>query len=250
MKKALQTHWQEYLIEAWGLGMFMLSACGFTILFFHPDFPIAQSIKNPILRRLLMGMVMATTAILLFYSPWGKRSGAHINPAVTLSFLYLERIDRFDAFFYLLFQVLGGTLAVFLFKWLFFDYVSHQAVSYAITKPGEAGVWVALGFETLLAFTMFITVLIVSNSKLRAYTPFFVGTWIITFITLEAPISGMSINPARTLASAIPANQYSAIWVYLVGPIAGMMLAAVVYREIYIRLFGTCKTLQCAMNGV
>src|SRR5438094_5660031 len=80
VRKALQQHWPEYLMEAAELGAFMLSACAFTVLLWHPASPVHQAIANPTLRRTLTGVAMGLTAIAIIYSPWGKRSGAHFNP--------------------------------------------------------------------------------------------------------------------------------------------------------------------------
>src|ERR1051325_7367080 len=111
---ALRTHWPEYLIEASGLGLFMISACSFTVLFEHPASAVRQAIETPILRHVLTGIAMGLTAIALIYSPWGKQSGAHFNPATTLTFFRLGKIEPWDAFFYVLAQFLGGTAGVLL----------------------------------------------------------------------------------------------------------------------------------------
>src|SRR5947199_287880 len=89
-------HWPEYLIEATCLGLFMLSVCVFGTLFEHPGSPIRQAIGDPLLRRIPMGLAMGLTAIALIYSPFGKRSGAHMNPAVTLTYARLGKITRLD----------------------------------------------------------------------------------------------------------------------------------------------------------
>ena len=95
--RALATHWPEYLMEAVGLGLFMISACAFTVLLEHPASPVRQALSDPWLRRLLIGIAMGLTAVLLIYSPLGKRSGAHLNPAVTLTFWRLGKIETWDA---------------------------------------------------------------------------------------------------------------------------------------------------------
>ena len=92
MHMALKKHWPEYLMEATELGLFMFSACAFTILLFHPSSPIAQAIHDGVLRRLLMGTAMGSTAIAIIFSPLGQRSGAHFNPAVTWTFFRLGKI--------------------------------------------------------------------------------------------------------------------------------------------------------------
>src|SRR6266568_7059461 len=101
LRAALTNHWPEYLMEAAGLGIFMLSACAFAVLLEHPMSPVNEMIENPFVRRILMGIAMGLTAIGIVYSPWGRRSGAHLNPSLTLSFLALGKIAPWDAFFYI-----------------------------------------------------------------------------------------------------------------------------------------------------
>jgi len=81
--EALKSHWPEYLIEAWCLGVFMISACGFAAALFYPRSPLVT--LKPTLRVVLMGLAMGSTAIAIICSPLGKRSGAHFNPAVTIA---------------------------------------------------------------------------------------------------------------------------------------------------------------------
>jgi aquaporin Z len=100
MREALRQHWPEYLMEAAGLGLFMISACVFAILLFHPASPVAGFRGGHLARRALMGLAMGTTAVALIYSPWGQRSGAHLNPAVTLTFLRLGKVRGWDAAFW------------------------------------------------------------------------------------------------------------------------------------------------------
>ena len=89
---ALRQHWPEYLMEAAGLGMFMISACLFGTLLEYPGSPVHNAIADPMLRRVLMGFAMGLTAIGIIYSPWGKQSGAHINPSITMTFFRLGKI--------------------------------------------------------------------------------------------------------------------------------------------------------------
>src|SRR5229473_2753635 len=112
MPGRIRHHWPEYLMEAAGLGIFMISASVFTILFEYPDSPVHQAMPSDFLRRALIGLAMGITAIGIIYSPWGKRSGAHLNPAVTLSFLRLGKIQPWDAAYYITAQFLGGLAGV------------------------------------------------------------------------------------------------------------------------------------------
>ena len=100
MLQRLREHWPEYLIEAWALGTFMVSAGVFTTLIEHPDFGMPDLVPDALLRRALIGLAMGATAVALIYSPWGTRSGAHMNPAVTLTFWKLGRVHGVDALLY------------------------------------------------------------------------------------------------------------------------------------------------------
>ena len=84
MAAALRIHWQEYLIEAAGLAVFMVIA-GICVVFLNTPGAI-RAVASPDLQRTLIGVAMGLTAIAIIYSPWGRRSGAHLNPAVTLAF--------------------------------------------------------------------------------------------------------------------------------------------------------------------
>ena len=183
MIKALQKNWRIYLIEAWALGMFMVSAALFTILLEHPALPLRSLIASAFWRRFFIGLAMGLTAIFLIYSTWGKRSGAHMNPAVTLAFLQLDRIRPADAAWYILAQFAGGTIAVLLFKWLAFDLIAAPEVNFAVTVPGQSGIWPALGLEMLLSFLLLGMVLVLSNHRtLAPYTGYFVGGLLVVYI--------------------------------------------------------------------
>jgi aquaporin Z len=117
MLNALRRHWPEYLMEAAGLAIFMISACAFGALLEYPGSPIHQAIPDPTVRRVLMGMAMGLTAIAIIYSPWGQQSGAHINPSTTLTFFRLGKIEFWDACFYFLAQFAGGVAGVMLTAW-------------------------------------------------------------------------------------------------------------------------------------
>jgi aquaporin Z len=227
---AATRHWPEYLIEAVCLGLFMVSACSFAVLVQHPDSVVRQMIPNAFLRRALTGIAMGLTAIALIYSPWGKQSGAHFNPSVTLTFLRLGKIERWDAAFYIVAQFMGGTLGVVLSALMWGGAIAHQKVRYAATIPGGNGSGVAFVAELLISFLMMTVVLSISNSaRIARFTGVIAGALVATYVTIEAPLSGMSMNPARTFASAMPGRIWNALWVYFTAPPLGMMLAAQAY---------------------
>src|ERR1041385_7745894 len=202
-KATMTFHWPEYLMEAAALGTFMVSACVFVVLFEHPSSPVHQSFEGAsMLRRSLIGLAMGLTAIGIIYSPWGQRSGAHMNPAVTLTFLTLGKVAPWDAFFYVLSQFLGSAIGVILAGALIGMPLQDSAVNYVVTAPGPRGPVIAFIAEFAISLLMMSMVLWTSNSRrLTRFTPFFAGTLVAAFITVEAPLSGMSMNPARTLGS-------------------------------------------------
>jgi aquaporin Z len=223
----LLAHLPEYLIEAWALGTFMVSATLFTLLFEHPSSPVRQALGDGDVRRVLVGLAMGLTAIGLIYSPWGQRSGAHMNPAVTLTFLRLGKVRRSDALCYVLAQCVGGLAGVLLVYAIFGQALAHPAVLFAVTRPGPVGPWVALAAEFAISALLMFTVLgFSSRPRAARFTGIAAGCLVATFISLEAPLSGMSMNPARTLASAWPAHVWASFWIYLIAPLAGMQAGA------------------------
>ncbi|HLK21376.1 MAG TPA: aquaporin [Bryobacteraceae bacterium] len=231
MLQALRSHWPEYLMEASALGLFMVSACTFSVLLDHPAGLLHRAISNPFVRRMLAGLAMGLTAIAIFCSPWGKRSGAHMNPSVTLSFLSLGKIHGWDAVFYIVAQFAGGIAGVQIANVFIGSMLRHSTVNYVATTPGPRGALIAFFAELVISFVMMTTVLNVSNSKRWSrFTPFVAGALVALYITVEAPFSGMSMNPARTLGSALSAQQWTALWIYFTGPPAGMFGAAQLFR--------------------
>ena len=240
MIESLKNHWQEYLIEAWGLGVFMIAACVFGTFLFNPKSPF--HFQNPFLLNVLMGLAMGLTAICIILSPWGKRSGAHINPSVTITFFRLGKIEFRDAAFYVFFQFIGGSLGVLLSWLLLGTRLENAAVKFVVTVPGTNGSAGAFAAEFIISFLLMTMVLVTSNSeKLSKYTAYFAGFLVAVFIVFEAQYSGMSMNPARTFGSAIVANVWTDWWIYFTSPVFGMLFAA----EIYVRAAGKLAV-KCA----
>lgn len=217
-------------MEAAGLGAFMISACAFALLFEFPGSPVREAVSTDLLRRFLMGLAMGLTAVAIIYSPWGKQSGAHINPVITFTFWRLGKIKTRDAVAYVLAQFVGAVAAVYFVALMVGKALAHPAVRFAVTVPGETGIWTALGAEFLISFGMMSLVLHCSNHhRLASFTGLFAGALITLYITFEAPLSGMSMNPARTIGSAFSAGIWDALWIYFAAPLGGMLLAAEIY---------------------
>jgi aquaporin Z len=232
MIDTFKQHWPEYLMEATELGLFMMSACAFTVLFFHPASPVTNVVPDGILRRMLMGIAMGSTATVIIFSPLGKRSGAHFNPSVTLTYFRLGKVKPWDTVFYIVAQFIGGVGGVAIAALLLGRAVAAPTVNYATTLPGPRGALIAFVAEVAISFMLMSVVLCVSNTqRLARWTGLFAGVLVATYITLESPISGMSMNPARTFGSAVGAQVWMSLWIYFVAPPLGMLAAAELYQR-------------------
>jgi len=252
-------HWRESFMEAALLGLFMVSACSMTALLQLSSSPLRQAIPAAFLRRAVTGAAMGLTAIALIYSPWGQRSGAHMNPSVTLSFYRLGMIRGSDATLYIIGQFVGAVIGVLLAGFILRGILARPEIRFAGTHPGATGIWVALVAEFLISFLMMSMVLHVSNHvQLSRYTGVIAGILVATYIAFEAPYSGMSMNPARSFASAVPSGIWMDLWIYILAPPVGMLVAA----EMYVHLrpdspVKCCKVYHnpnkrctfCGMNG-
>jgi aquaporin Z len=232
---SLSLHWPEYLMEAGELALYMFFACAFATLLQHPASPVRHVIVGDFSRRALMGLAMGATVIAIVMTPWGKQSGGHFNPAITFTFYRLGKVEFWDALFYAAAQFSGAISGVPIATYVLRGAPGNEAIRYAVTAPGVFGNAGAFVGELTISFILMITVLFVSNREtLARYTPYFVGALYATYITLEAPLSGMSMNPARTFGSAFYAGYWHALWIYFTAPTLGMMAAA----EVFLRARG------------
>ena len=244
-KRALTQHWPEYMIEGLCLGMFMISACSFAVLLEHPASPVRMVIASPDLRRFLAGIAMGLTAILLIYSPLGTRSGAHMSPATTLTFFRLGKLEKWDAVFYVVSQFMGGVVGTLLAFAALGQSLVHKNVNFAITRPGMQGIAAAFVAEVVITFLLMTVILNVSNSRNHArFTGLAAGMMVMLFITFEAPLSGMSMNPARSFASDLVGMQWQSLWIYFTAPLIGMLSAA----EAFIRTRGLHSVICAKLN--
>jgi aquaporin Z len=228
----LRAHWALYGYEGIELGLFMLAACLATVVLFGATSPMLHAVPSAALRRVLMGVAMGLTAIGIIHSPMGKRSGAHFNPAITLTYLRLGKIGGWDAVFYIVGQFVGGAAGVGASLLVAGRRLLAQpSVEYAVTVPGVGGTAGAFAAELFTA-TLLMGIVSTSQPRLARWTSYMVGGLIASYIFFFAPVSGFSINPARTVASAVFAGVWTAAWVYFVAPLLGMLGAAEVYERL------------------
>jgi aquaporin Z len=234
-----------YAMDGALLGLFMISACVSVVAVEHPASPIRALIGSDLARRALVGLAMGITAVTLIYSRWGKRSGAFLNPALILCLLRLGKLEPRAALGYIVAQFLGASLGVAACSWSFHAWLSHPAVNYLLTEPGAAGAAVAWLGELGIGFLMLSTVMTVNRAPRWApYSGGFAAALVALFITFEAPLSGMSLNPARSFASAVVAGSFRFFWIYLSAPTLGMLLGVELQRRLEARHARLCGKLN------
>jgi aquaporin Z len=214
------------------------------------------------LRRLLTGLMFAGGATLVVISPLGQRSGGHINPAVTFAFWWKKKISSIDAAAYVIAQVLGAMLGVFVVASI--GGTAAQSVHLGLTVPGtDYGVAVAFLAEIVItAALVFLILFCVANQRFARRTPYFAGLLVAFFVFVEAPISGTSLNPARSFAPALLTGTTRDQWLYLIAPLIGSLIAVNLVGFIFksskdagcAKLFHTeryrCIFLDCAYQRI
>ena len=224
--EALRAHGLLYVYEGAELATFMVAACAASVLLFHTGAHL-----NPWLARVGMGFAMGGTAVGIILSPAGKASGAQFNPAISLTFYRLGKIGPYDTVFYCVSHFVGAIAGVGLSVAAFGRVrLAEPNVHYITTVPGLGGVWGAFAAEFGMSAVLIVVVMFCSSrEKLKRWTPWIMGTLIWSYVILLAPVSGFSMNPARTVGSSVWADVWTAVWVYFVAPVAGMLGGAEVY---------------------
>ena len=215
-------------MEAAGLGGFVVGAGLMVIALEHPDGPAMQTVLQdyPTVRHAILGVVMGLY-ITLIAILWGKKSGAHINPAVTWTYYALGRIQFTPAVFYTLAQFAGAIAGALLLKATLGTWFSNPAIDYGVTKPmppyGSVHAFVA---EALISFVlMAVTLMAITSERWEKRLAVITGVLIALYLTFELPLSGMSLNPARSTAGALAANKWGHLWIYFVAPTGAVLLA-------------------------
>jgi aquaporin Z len=230
LAEAIGTHWREYLMEGTELGSLMLSTCIVGTLLYSTDSPLNYLELSRGFRSILMGTAIAMTTFLIIRSPFGRRSGAHFNPAVTLAFFWLRRVHRWDALCYVVAHFVGAVLGVVVAHEILGVHLSSAPVRYLVTTPGAYGKLTAFIAEFVLSGLLMGIVLYASNHRLLVrFSPILVALLTVSYFAFCSSISGFSVNPARTFSSALFAWIWQGIWIYFSAPCLGMLTSAAIY---------------------
>jgi aquaporin Z len=135
-----------------------------------------------------------------------------------------------DATFYVIAHFVGGALGVLMARGLLGADLASPSVRYVVTVPGRYGNQGAFFAECFMGLLMMTAVLQSANrARLSRFTWLLVGLLVATYVIAFSPVSGFSLNPARTVSSALFADVWTAMWLYLSAPLIGMLLAASLY---------------------
>jgi len=220
-------------MEATELAIFMFCVCGAGTFLYERDSPLNTLGVSEVTKSILMGVAISSATYLIIRSPFGRRSGAHFNPALTFAYFGLGRVHRWDALAYIVAQFIGGFVGVFVSRALFGTSLANLPVLYVVTLPGPYGYFFAFLTEFVMSFVVMEIVLVVSNHRrLAKYSPLFVAFVTVFYFAFCTSISGYSVNPARSFSSASFARIWHGIWIYFVAPGLGMLTAAVLYRNV------------------
>jgi len=227
--KTTPAAWPAYAWELAGTALLVAVGLSLVILAFGRGSPVPALIPSAGLRRLLTGLLFGTTGALIALSAVGRHSGAHINPVVSLAFCLMGTLPRRHAAGYAGAQLAGGVLgALPLLAWG----AVGRSVDFGATVPGASwGAGWALAGETATTFALVAGLLLfVGRRRWRPFTPALFPPLYALMVWLEAPVSGTSTNPARTLGPAVVAGQWHGWWVYLLGPVLGAVLGVAAHR--------------------
>lgn len=213
--------WPLFCSELLGTALLVLFGCSVVILDFGAGSFVPALLPGTGPRRALTGFLFGTVGALIAVSPVGKISGAHINPAVTLAFWLLHRMKARVALGYVAAQLAGAVLgAAALRVWGSWG----ASVRYATTSPGPAGASVALLGEVGATFCLIAGLLhFLGHPRLRAFTPALFPVLFALLVWLEAPLSGASTNPARSLGPGLVLGVMDGWWIYWLGPFLGTL---------------------------
>jgi len=217
---------EERGCEFIGTALLLLGGLPAVFLDFGPESPMAELLPSPSARLLLTGLPFAGTGSLIAISPLGRRSGAHLNPAVTLAFWVRGQVHAHDLAGYVIAQLLGALAGTALLRYLWGS--TAQALHLGATAPhrGLTALDAALIEAAMTAGYLLMILLMTSSARTARWTPLGNLIMVAVLVWQVAPFTGTSLNPARSFGPAVLAPLLHPLWAYVVGPLTGALLAA------------------------
>lgn len=228
--------WTLFVAEFIGTALLVTVGVSVVILDFGEGSPVGALLPDPGLRLLITGFLFGVTGAAIAISPLGKISGAHINPVVTLAFWMKGKMTAPHALGYMVAQLAGGIVgALPLLAWGRMG----ASIDFGGTFPGAGFTLLqATVGEVVTTFGLIAGLfLFLGHKPLRPYTPLLFPFLYAVMVYLEAPVSGTSTNPARTIGPSLVASAWHGWWVYWVGPLLGTFVALVISQIPWLRRF-------------
>ena len=221
--------WSLYAAEFLGTALLLIGGLSAVIVIISPASPFAAFALPGWLARGIAGALFGLTGTLVTISVLGKHSGAHLNPAMTLAFVIEGKISASHASWYVLSQCLGaiaGACVVLVWGPL------GKPLRYGATTPAPGmNPVLAVALEALCTVVLVGTVFVfLGHPRLRRFTPWTMSPMYAVMVSIEAPFTGTSTNPARSLGPAVATGTWQGFWIYLVGPALGALVGVVVAR--------------------
>jgi aquaporin Z len=227
---ARRWHLPEYAAEFFGTACLVFFGLSAVVFDFGGHTPMARWIPSHSLRLLITGLCFAGSGSLVALSPLGRLSGGHINPSVSLAFWLSGKMRLCDFAAYVVAQMLGGVAgaAALVLVWR----GGAASVKNGMTLPGAGiPIWFAFDCEVVLTGTLvFFIFLFVSSPRLLRWTPLMNWVLVATMVWLEAPISGTSLNTARSFGPALLTGDWTAQWLYFIAPPLGGMMGLAAFE--------------------
>ncbi|MBV1836198.1 MIP/aquaporin family protein [Acetobacter estunensis] len=231
-------HWKLYICEMVAMAVMMVCGIVSVALLTTPLTSVGRVLAlHPLVQTALCGLFFGLSGTIAAFTPFGRVSGAHLSPSISVAFSLAGRLRSIDLCGYVVAQMAGACLATFFLAelggiWPFWGRMAHVS-SYAATVPfsGVAILW-PLMTETLL--TLFLVLLVcrlAAHPLLKWITPWAGGLYFLICNPISAWLSGNSSNLARSFGPALFSDQWGGFWIYVVGPFAGASLAIWVLRS-------------------
>lgn len=222
-------HWRVWAAEAGGTGLMVMAILCGAALTLGDGSPVAEALPDRGARFLALGLLIGPAIALIAVSPLGRLSGAHINPAVTLGFFALGRVSRHDLAGYVAAQLAGGLAGALAARLLLPEDVL-ESIGGAVTHPSVPDASAAALEAGMTALLLAVVLAFVSSERLARWTPLVLVPLLAGLIWLGSPLTGASLNPARSEGPALAFADLADLWLYIAAPCLGAVIVGLAWR--------------------